>query len=250
VVDRTAGVRQADSKESDFYAPQALAAIKARSGQSDEWMTVEEICAELKVSRRTFDRWRTTVYGAANRNLRRTAVVFAFISFFIVIALLAVSGEDIIENAFHNDPPWYAIDPIILYGPLLLILVWITRKWFMPQGGSRAQLAAVYFPASYVILAIILYSVFTSYPPQQWPKNTLNDWKAYLAVAVALFFPGIMMVVYARALPDVLETSASFWRKHARRLLAIRPVRSAESAPTAASPGVAADRLLTAEDDR
>jgi hypothetical protein len=198
VVDRTAGVRQADSKESDFYAPQALAAIKARSGQSDEWMTVEEICAELKVSRRTFDRWRTTVYGAANRNLRRTAVVFAF----------------------------------------------------MPQGGSRAQLAAVYFPASYVILAIILYSVFTSYPPQQWPKNTLNDWKAYLAVAVALFFPGIMMVVYARALPDVLETSASFWRKHARRLLAIRPVRSAESAPTAASPGVAADRLLTAEDDR
>jgi hypothetical protein len=36
--------------------PQALAAIKARSGQSDEWLTVEEICAELKVSRRTFDR--------------------------------------------------------------------------------------------------------------------------------------------------------------------------------------------------
>ena len=43
--------------------PQALAAIKARSGQSDEWLTVEEICAELKVSRRTFDRWRATGTG-------------------------------------------------------------------------------------------------------------------------------------------------------------------------------------------
>jgi predicted DNA-binding transcriptional regulator AlpA len=44
--------------------PQALAAIKARSGQqADEWLTVEEICAELKVSRRTFDRWRATGTG-------------------------------------------------------------------------------------------------------------------------------------------------------------------------------------------
>ena len=26
----------------------------------DEWLTVEEVCTELKISRRTFDRWRAT----------------------------------------------------------------------------------------------------------------------------------------------------------------------------------------------
>ena len=30
---------------------------KRPSGR-DEWLTVEEVCDELKVSRRTFDRWR------------------------------------------------------------------------------------------------------------------------------------------------------------------------------------------------
>jgi hypothetical protein len=30
---------------------------------ADEWLTVEEICAELKVSRRTFDRWRALGTG-------------------------------------------------------------------------------------------------------------------------------------------------------------------------------------------
>jgi hypothetical protein len=29
----------------------------------DEWLTVEEICAELKISRRTFDRWRAIDAG-------------------------------------------------------------------------------------------------------------------------------------------------------------------------------------------
>jgi excisionase family DNA binding protein len=28
--------------------------------ERDEWLTVDEICAELKISRRTFDRWRAT----------------------------------------------------------------------------------------------------------------------------------------------------------------------------------------------
>jgi hypothetical protein len=38
--------------------PQALAGLRANPGRPDEWLTVEEICAELKISRRTFDRWR------------------------------------------------------------------------------------------------------------------------------------------------------------------------------------------------
>ena len=29
-----------------------------RPARRDEWLTVEEVCDELKVSRRTFDRWR------------------------------------------------------------------------------------------------------------------------------------------------------------------------------------------------
>jgi excisionase family DNA binding protein len=29
-----------------------------RPSRRDEWLTVEEVCDELKVSRRTFDRWR------------------------------------------------------------------------------------------------------------------------------------------------------------------------------------------------
>jgi len=43
-------------------APQALAELRA-AARRDEWLTVEEICTELKVSRRTFDRWRATGTG-------------------------------------------------------------------------------------------------------------------------------------------------------------------------------------------
>lgn len=34
-----------------------------RPALSDEWLTVEEVCDELKVSRRTFDRWRAQRNG-------------------------------------------------------------------------------------------------------------------------------------------------------------------------------------------
>ncbi len=43
--------------------PQALVALRATAARLDEWLTVGEICAELKVSRRTFDRWRATGTG-------------------------------------------------------------------------------------------------------------------------------------------------------------------------------------------
>jgi len=29
----------------------------------DEWLTIEEVCTELKISRRTFDRWRALGTG-------------------------------------------------------------------------------------------------------------------------------------------------------------------------------------------
>ena len=149
--------------------------------------------------------WMLDVYATENRDLRRTSVIFTFISFFVVIALLADSGEDVIEDAFDNRAPWYAIDPLIIYGPLLLISIAAARKYFMPKNGhrTRAQLTAVAFPAAYAVIAVILYSVLTSSPPSAWPSNGLDDWKIYLTVRVALFFPAITMLVYARALPDI-----------------------------------------------
>lgn len=43
--------------------PQALAGLRATPSRPDEWLTVEEICTELKISRRTFDRWRAIGTG-------------------------------------------------------------------------------------------------------------------------------------------------------------------------------------------
>ena len=45
-------------------AAAAAAGIRARRpALPDEWLTVEEICSELKISRRTFDRWRALKKG-------------------------------------------------------------------------------------------------------------------------------------------------------------------------------------------
>ena len=38
-------------------------------GGRDEWLTVEEVCTELKISRRTFDRWRALGTGPKSQRL-------------------------------------------------------------------------------------------------------------------------------------------------------------------------------------
>jgi excisionase family DNA binding protein len=43
--------------------PGAHDVSRSRSSRLDEWLTVEEVCDELKVSRRTFDRWRARRTG-------------------------------------------------------------------------------------------------------------------------------------------------------------------------------------------
>ena len=35
----------------------------------DEWLTVDEVCTELKISRRTFDRWRALGTGPQAKRL-------------------------------------------------------------------------------------------------------------------------------------------------------------------------------------
>ena len=147
--------------------------------------------------------WMLEVYGESNKDLRRVVVTFTYISYFIVIAFLADSGINIISNAFNDNPPGYALGLLIAYAPLLLISVVIVREWFMPKESHRSgsQLAAVYVPAIYVVITVVLYALVTaSYNPSQW--RSLNDWKAYLALSVVLFFPAVTVIVYARALPD------------------------------------------------
>jgi excisionase family DNA binding protein len=41
----------------------------------DEWLTVDEVCTELKVSRRTFDRWRALGTGPRAKRLNGTGPV-------------------------------------------------------------------------------------------------------------------------------------------------------------------------------
>jgi len=35
----------------------------------DEWLTIEEVCTELKISRRSFDRWRAQGTGPRVKHL-------------------------------------------------------------------------------------------------------------------------------------------------------------------------------------
>jgi predicted DNA-binding transcriptional regulator AlpA len=39
------------------------------SPRQDEWLTVDEVCAELKISRRTFDRWRALGTGPRSKHI-------------------------------------------------------------------------------------------------------------------------------------------------------------------------------------
>ena len=39
------------------------------SQEKDEWLTVEEVCTELKISRRTFDRWRALGKGPRSKRI-------------------------------------------------------------------------------------------------------------------------------------------------------------------------------------
>ncbi|HEY1324194.1 MAG TPA: helix-turn-helix domain-containing protein [Streptosporangiaceae bacterium] len=50
--------------------PATNRAPRTARGIRDEWLTVDEVCAELRIGRRTFERWRTL--GVAPRATRPT----------------------------------------------------------------------------------------------------------------------------------------------------------------------------------
>lgn len=161
--------------------------------------------------------WMLDAYGESNDDLKRASVIFTYIGYLIVIVVLEIFSVYIVDDAFNNRPPYYALAPLIAYGPLLIMSVAATRKWFIPNesGQARAQLGAVYFPAAYVVIVIITASLLNSYHPAEW--HSLNDWKTYLALSVALFFPAVTVVVYARSLPGGHHKKASARRRHIRR---------------------------------
>ena len=39
------------------------------ASERDEWLTIDEVCAELKISRRSFDRWRALGTGPKVKHL-------------------------------------------------------------------------------------------------------------------------------------------------------------------------------------
>lgn len=40
-----------------------MTAVTTPNPEKDEWITVEEFCTEVKITRRTFDRWRAKGKG-------------------------------------------------------------------------------------------------------------------------------------------------------------------------------------------
>ena len=90
----------------------------------------------------------------------------------------------------------------MLYVLLLLISAVVTRKWLRPHGdGTVAQLAAVYFPAAYLVIIVVIEAGLNIYGPAAW--RYFDDWKVYLALSVPMFFPALTMIAYTWALPEV-----------------------------------------------
>jgi len=133
--------------------------------------------------------------------LRRTAAIFIYISYAVIIASLLAGAVDLIDNAFDNKPPGYVDVLLLLYVLLLLISAVVTRKWWMPKadGHSMAQRAAVYFPAAYLVIIVLIEAGLNTYGPAEW--RSFDDWKVYLTLSVSMFFPALTMIAYIRALP-------------------------------------------------
>ena len=160
--------------------------------------------------------WMLQVYIERDADLRRTAIAFIYFGYILVIASLVAECVDLIESAFQNKPPEYALVPLAAYGPGLVIAIAATRKWFMPyegsRSGARAQFAAVNFQYAYMVLTVIVLAPLNSLQPSEW--RSLDDWKVYLALSVSLFFPAVTVIAYTRSLPA---------SRHSKRVKPISP---------------------------
>jgi excisionase family DNA binding protein len=60
--------RTASSRRGRSSGSRSRAAVPGSHSGRDEWLTVDEVCTELKIGRRTFERWRSL--GTAPRAVR------------------------------------------------------------------------------------------------------------------------------------------------------------------------------------
>ncbi len=147
--------------------------------------------------------WLLDVYVESNEELRRTSTIFTYISYGIVLVALLVYAEDFIKDIFNNKPPRYILGVLPVYALTLIAFAVAAHRRSSRgrSGGRRAQFTAIYFPAAFVLATILTLSLLNSYGPAAW--HSLNDWKVYLALGVALSFPGVIMIAYARSLPGL-----------------------------------------------
>ena len=66
----TAAIADGSRQSRPAREPATSRPRRTARGAGDEWLTVEEVCAELRIGRRTFERWRTL--GVAPRATRPT----------------------------------------------------------------------------------------------------------------------------------------------------------------------------------
>jgi len=66
----TAAIASGARPSRPAHEPATSRPRRTARGAGDEWLTVEEVCAELRIGRRTFERWRTL--GVAPRATRPT----------------------------------------------------------------------------------------------------------------------------------------------------------------------------------
>src|SRR5262245_1834869 len=60
--------RPAPGRRSQGSGSRSRTAVPGSHSGRDEWLTVDEVCSELKIGRRTFERWRSL--GTAPRAVR------------------------------------------------------------------------------------------------------------------------------------------------------------------------------------
>jgi hypothetical protein len=147
--------------------------------------------------------WMLDAYGESNEELRRASATFVYISYCIVMSALLVYAEDFIKDIFDNKPPGYALGLLEVYGLSLVIAVVVARRRSGQgeRGARRVQLTSTYFPAAFTIATIVTLTVINSQGPAAW--RSLKDWRVYLALSVALIFPGVIVTSYASSLPDL-----------------------------------------------
>lgn len=169
--------------------------------------------------------WLLDVYGEQHHDLITTSKVVTFTAYGVVIALLTVSGADFLDNAFNGKIPSYALVSIIAYAPVILAILWLIHRFFMPKDDAahwRSLRHAVYLPIFAVVVTALVYGILASASPANW--GSFYDWKTFLELGISMVFPAIAIVAYARALPPSLTV-----KEHAGRAPAAGGDSQAES---------------------